>query len=80
MLLVKFGDQNAQLTLESGKSKWTAIAFVDNGTRIRAKTEDGKVFDWLFYRDVASLEQLARDHLRDVDGSEEQLFDLPSTS
>jgi WD40 repeat protein len=82
VLLVKSDEQNARatITLDGVKeTEWAAVAF-DNDTRIMAETKNGRVFVWPFRPDVPSLEQLARDHMRLVEGSEEQLFDLPATS
>jgi WD40 repeat protein len=58
------------------KSEWTAVAFIENDTRIVAKTAEGKIFSWPFYSDVRSLEQLAKEHLplvRDKNGLEKRL-------
>ena len=64
------------VTLPGVKAEWTAVAFIENDTRIAAKTKDGKIFAWPFYSDVRSLEQLAKEHLplvRDKNGSEKRL-------
>ena len=71
-------------TLGGIKANWTAVAFLENDTRIAAKTKEGKIFVWPFYP-VHRLEQLAKDHLplvRDEDGSEKRLpgFSLPPIS
>jgi hypothetical protein len=50
-------------TLPDVKAEWTAVAFIENDTRIAAKTKGGKIFAWPFYSDVRSLEQLAKEHL-----------------
>jgi hypothetical protein len=87
VLLVNLSDQctTATVTLCGVKAKWTAVAFIENDTRIAAKTKEGKMFVWPYYPDVHSLEQLAKEHLplvRDKDGSEERLrgFGLPPIS
>ncbi len=64
------------VTLPGVKAEWTAIAFIENDTRIAAKTKEGKIFAWPFYSDVRSLEQLAKQHLplvRDKNGVEKRL-------
>ena len=76
VLLVNFSGTTATVTLLGVKAKWTAVAFIENDTRIAAKTNDGKIFAWPFYSDVRSLEQAAKEHLplvRDKNGSEKQL-------
>ena len=87
VLLVNLSDQRttATVTLGGVKAKWIAVAFIENNTRIAAKTKEGKMFVWPYYPDVHSLEQLAKKHLplvRDKDGSEERLpgFGLPPIS
>jgi hypothetical protein len=58
------------------KAEWTAVAFIENNTRIAAKTKQGKIFSWPFYSDVRSLEQLAQKHLplvRDENGLDRRL-------
>jgi WD40 repeat protein/uncharacterized protein YjbI with pentapeptide repeats len=77
-LLVNLSDQGttAAVTLPCVKTKWTAVAFIENDSCIAAKTKDGKIFAWPFYSDVRSLEQLAKEHLplvRDKNGSEKRL-------
>jgi WD40 repeat protein len=64
------------VTLSGVKAEWTAIAFIENDTRIAAKTKEGKIFAWPFYSDLRSLEQLAKQHLplvRDKNGVEKRL-------
>jgi WD40 repeat protein len=70
------------VTLSGVKSEWAAVAFIENDTRIAARTKEGKIFAWPFYPDVRSLEQLAKRHLplvRDNNRSEKRLpgFILP---
>jgi WD40 repeat protein len=84
VLLVNLSDQRTKVivTLHGVKAAWTAVAFIENDTRIAAKTKEGKIFAWPFFPDVRSLEQLAQEHLplvRDNNGSEKQLsgFILP---
>jgi hypothetical protein len=45
------------------EAEWVAVAFIENDTRVAAKTKEGKTFAWPFYSDVQSLEQLAKTHL-----------------
>jgi hypothetical protein len=50
--------------------------FIENDSRIAAKTKEGKIFAWPFYSDGRSLEQLAKQHLpliRDKNGVEKRL-------
>jgi WD40 repeat protein len=64
------------VTLFGVKAEWTAVAFIENDTRIAAKTKEGKIFAWPFYSDVRSLEQLAKEHLplvRNKNGLEKRL-------
>jgi WD40 repeat protein len=65
VLLVDLRDSLTPLsvTLSGIKAEWAAVAFIENDTRIAAKTKEGKIFAWPFYSDVRSLEQLARQHL-----------------
>jgi hypothetical protein len=66
----------ASVTLSGVRAEWAAVAFVENDTRIAAKTKEGKIFAWPFYSDVRSLEQLAKQHLPLVwgeDGSYKRL-------
>ena len=82
VLLMKLSDQRktTTVTLRGVKAKWTAVAFIENDTRIAAKTKEGKIFAWPFYSDVRSLEQLAKEHLplvRDKNGSEKRLSGPP---
>jgi hypothetical protein len=68
------------ITLSGVKAEWTAVAFIENDTRIAAKTKEGKIFAWPFYSDIRSLEQLAKEHLplvRDKKGVETRL-EVPS--
>jgi WD40 repeat protein len=87
VLLVNLSDQRTTATVILGgiKAKWTAVAFIENDTRIAAKTKRGRIFVWPFYPDVHSLERLAKEHLplvREKDGSEKLLagFSLPPIS
>jgi WD40 repeat protein len=78
MLLVTLRDcvTPVSVTLCDIKAEWTAVAFIENDTRIVAKTKEGKIFAWPFYSDVRSLEQLAKEHLplvRDKNGVEKRL-------
>src|SRR5262249_11891106 len=78
VLLVKLRDYltPVSVTLSGIETEWTAVAFIENDSRIAAKTKDGKIFAWPFYSDVRSLEQLAKEHLplvRDKNGSEKPL-------
>jgi hypothetical protein len=77
-LLVEFLDylRPVSVTLPGVKADWTAVAFIEDDTRIAARTKEGKMFSWPFYPDVRSLEQLAKKHLplvRDRDGLERRL-------
>jgi WD40 repeat protein len=51
------------ITLPDVEAIWSAVAFIENDTRIAARTQDGRVFAWPFYSDVHSLKELVRDHL-----------------
>jgi WD40 repeat protein len=78
VLLVNLPDDPtpASVTLSGVRAEWAAVAFVENDTRIAAKTKEGKIFAWPFYSDVRSLEQLAKQHLPIVwgeDGSYKRL-------
>jgi WD40 repeat protein len=78
VVLVKFRDYltPVSITLSGVKAEWTAVAFIENDTRIAAKTKEGKVFAWPFYSDVRSLEQLAKENLplvREKNGVEKRL-------
>jgi WD40 repeat protein len=78
LLLVNLGDYLTPVsrTLYGVKAEWAAVAFIENDTRIAAKTKDGKIFAWPFYSDVRSLERLAKEHLpwvRDKNGMEKRL-------
>lgn len=77
LLFVKLRDlEPARVTLFGVKAEWTAVAFIENDTRIAAKTKEGKVFSWPFYSDVHALEQLASEHLPSVryaNGSQKRL-------
>jgi WD40 repeat protein len=64
------------ITLPDVEAIWSAVAFIENDTRIAARTQDGRVFAWPFYSDVRSLKELARDHLplvRDENGVDRRL-------
>ena len=83
VLLVNFRDYLAPVTIPLAgiKTEWTAVAFIENDTRVAAKTREGKIFAWPFYSDVRSLEQLAKEHLplvRDRNGLEKRL-EVPGT-
>jgi hypothetical protein len=78
VLLVNLRDyvKPVTVTLYGVKAEWTAVAFIENDTRIAAKTKEGKIFAWPFYSNVHSLEQLAKEHLplvRDKNGVEKRL-------
>ena len=78
VLLVTFRDYvtPVSVTLYDIKAEWTAVAFIENDTRIVARTKEGKIFAWPFYSNVRSLEQLAKEHLplvRDKNGVEKRL-------
>jgi len=82
VLLVNLRDYltPVSITLPGVKAEWTAVAFIENDTRIAAKTKEGKIFAWPFYSDLRSLEQLAKEHLplvRDQNGVEKRL-EVPS--
>jgi hypothetical protein len=82
VLLVNLRDYltPVSITLPGVKAEWTAVAFIENDTRIAAKTKEGKIFAWPFYSDMRSLEQLAKEHLplvRDQNGVEKRL-EVPS--
>jgi hypothetical protein len=69
-----------RITLSGVNAEWTAVAFIENDTRIAARTKQGKIFAWPFYSDVRSLERLAKEHLpfvRDKKGVEKRL-EVPS--
>jgi hypothetical protein len=77
-LFVEFRDYlgPVSVTLPGVKADWTAVAFIENDTRIAATTKEGKIFAWPFHSDVRSLEQLAKEHLplvRDTDGLQKRL-------
>ena len=83
VLLVNFRDYLAPVTIALAgiRTEWTAVAFIENDTRVAAKTKEGKIFAWPFYSDVRSLEQLAKEHLplvRDRNGLEKRL-EVPGT-
>lgn len=64
------------IILPGVKAEWTAVAFVENDTRIAAKTKEGQIFSWPFHSDIRSLERLAKEHLplvRDQNGVEKRL-------
>jgi WD40 repeat protein len=66
----------ASVALPGVKAEWTAVAFIENNTRIAAKTKQGRIFSWPFCSDVRSLEQLAQKHLplvRDENGLDRRL-------
>jgi WD domain, G-beta repeat len=66
----------ASITLPDVEAIWSAVAFIENDTRIAARTQDGRVFAWPFYSDVRSLKELAREHLplvRDENGVDRRL-------
>jgi WD40 repeat protein len=66
----------ARVTLSGVEADWTAVAFIENDTRVAAKTKEGKLFAWPFETDVLSLERLAREHMplvQDENGSEKRL-------
>jgi WD40 repeat protein len=78
VLFVNFSDHlmSVSVTLCDVKSEWTAVTFIENDTRIAARTKEGKIFTWPFYSDVHLLEQLAREHLplvRDDNGVDKRL-------
>jgi hypothetical protein len=78
VLLVTFSEHlvTASIPLYGVKAEWTAVAFIENDTRIAAKTKEGKIFSWPFYSDVGSLEQLAKERLpsvRDESGLDKRL-------
>jgi hypothetical protein len=78
VLLVNFRDYLTPVTIPllGVNAEWKAVAFIENDTRIAAKTKEGKIFAWPFYSDVRSLEQLAKEHLplvRDKHGVEKRL-------
>jgi WD40 repeat protein len=78
VLLVNLKDYLAPIStfLSGVKAEWTSVAFIENDTRIAARTKDGRIFAWPFYSDVHSLEQLAKEHLplvRDKNGLDKRL-------
>jgi hypothetical protein len=78
VLLVNFRDYLTPVSvpLFGVSADWTGVAFIEDDTRIAAKTKEGKMFAWPFYSNVRSLEQLAKKHLplvRDNNGSEKRL-------
>jgi hypothetical protein len=77
-LLVNFRDHLIGITVPlcGVKAEWTAVAFIENNTRVAAKTREGKIFAWPFYSDVRSLEVLAEQELpsvRDENGVDRRL-------
>jgi hypothetical protein len=42
---------------------WMHVAFIENDTRIAARTEEGVTFTWPFYSDVRRVEAVAKRHL-----------------
>jgi WD40 repeat protein len=64
------------VTLYGVMAEWTAVAFLENDSRIAASTKEGKIFAWPFYSDVRSLEEFAKERLplvRDKNGLEKRL-------
>jgi hypothetical protein len=73
---VSGSQRTVSITLPDVKAIWSAVAFIENDTRIAARTQDGRVFAWPFYSDVRSLKEVARDHLplvRDENGVDRRL-------
>jgi WD40 repeat protein/energy-coupling factor transporter ATP-binding protein EcfA2 len=78
VLFVKLSNHSipARVTLTGVSADWEAIAFIDDDTRIAAKTTEGKIFAWPFYSDVAELKRVAEANLpfvRDEDGLDKRL-------
>jgi hypothetical protein len=77
VLLVTFSDQlTVSVNLYDVKAEWGAVAFIEDDTKIVARTNQGKIFAWPFYSDVHSLEQVADEHLplvREAESSDKRL-------
>jgi WD40 repeat protein len=63
LLFLRYDVDVPVAALASPDSEWVSIVFIENDSRIAAKTSDGTAYIWPFVSDVPSLKQVAAEKL-----------------